>query len=117
MEMGPDSPSNIDAPTIQAFDFSFERRAQPQLCSGPAQGLLERGGGRGGRAPEAEAGGRAAALRGREGLGTEGPLGAAPVGRVSPVKSAGRRALLCHFQRVQCPLLSDRAETRPQAEG
>ena len=42
MEMGPDSPSNIDAPTIQAFDFSFERRAQPQLCSGPAQGLLER---------------------------------------------------------------------------
>lgn len=69
MEMGPDSPSNTDAPTIQAFDFSFERRAQPQLCSGLAQGLLERDGGQGGRAAEAEAGGRAAgsAWQGRTG--------------------------------------------------
>ena len=51
--------SNTDASMIQAFDFSFERRAQPQLRSGPAQGLLERGGGQVGRAAEAEAGGRA----------------------------------------------------------
>lgn len=54
---------------IQAFDFSFERRAQPQPRSGPAQGLLERGGGQVGRAAEAEVGGRAAgsAWEGRSG--------------------------------------------------
>ena len=54
---------------IQAFDFSLERRAQPQPRSRLSQGILERGGGQVGRAAEAEAGGRAAgsAWEGRTG--------------------------------------------------